>query len=180
MSERHPIPFIGVRMHKNRTPSGRRTSTPARRAARYYAYGHGAALEKEGKQRGLWYAPDGDTRSHDEVLAWARQEALSHRFTFEALLSVQQGALRPADFCAAMKQGAAIRDYRLMVHADTDYRHAHVLFFRDKRLNKTQFLAWQKQVREVLIQLEKQQMTEQQLQYEAVARKARGLEVEIS
>jgi hypothetical protein len=35
-----PIPFINVRTQENRTPTGRRTSTPAKRAAIYYAYGN--------------------------------------------------------------------------------------------------------------------------------------------
>ena len=180
MTDRQPIPFIGVRIHRNQTPTGRRTSTPARRAAQYYAYGRDLALEREGKQRGLWYGPDGQIQSHQEVLSWARQEALSRRYTFEALLSVQQGALTAADFCQAMQQGEAIPDWRLLMHRDTGYRHAHVLFFRDKRLDKGRFLAWQQQVREALLQLEKQQLAEQQLQHEAGAGKARGLAVEMA
>ena len=77
----------------------------------------------------------------------------------------------------AMQQGEAIADWRLLVHRDTAYRHAHVLFFRDRRLEKGEFLAWQHQVREALLQLEKQHTAEQQLQYEADTGKARGLEV---
>jgi hypothetical protein len=180
MTNAHPIPFIGVRAHRNRTPSGRRSSTPARRAARYVAYGRDLAAEAKSTQRGLWYGPDGQARSHEEVLAWARQEALGHRYTFEALLSVQRGALSAADFCEAMQQGEAIGDWRLMAHRDTDYRHAHVLFFRDRRMDKAQFLAWQRQVREALLQLQKQQMVQQQLQHEAGAGKAHGLEAELA
>jgi hypothetical protein len=178
MTNGHPIPFIGVRIHHNRTPFGRRSSTPARRAAHYYAYGRGAALESGSRQRGIWYGPDGQSHSHEQVLAWARREALGHRYTFEALLSVQQGRLTAEAFTSAMQQGEAITDWRLLVHRDTDYRHAHVLFFRDHRLEKGEFLAWQEQVREALLQLEKEHTVEQQLQYEAAAGKARGLEVE--
>jgi hypothetical protein len=178
MSERQPIPFIGVRIHRNRTPGGRRTSTPARRAAHYYAYGRDAAVESKSRQRGTWYGPDGQRHSHEQVLAWARREALGHRYTFEALLSVQQGRLTAEAFTSAMHKGEAISDWRLLVHRDTGYRHAHVLFFRDRRLEKGEFLAWQQQVREALLQLEKQHTTEQQLHYEAASGKVRGLEVE--
>lgn len=178
MSKGQPIPFIGVRVHRNRTPAGRRISTPARRAAHYYAYGRDAALEREGRQRGQWYGPDGRRHSHEEVLAWARREALGHRYTFEALLSVQQGRLTAEAFTRAMQQGETVSDWRLLMHRDTAYRHAHVLFFRDRRLEKGEFQAWQEQVREALLQLEKQHTAEQQLAYEAAAGKARGLEVE--
>jgi hypothetical protein len=180
MTSRQPIPFIGVRVHRNRTPSGRRTVTPARRAAHYYAYGRELAFERDGKQRGSWYGPDGKVRGHQEVLDWARQEALDHRYTFEAVLSVQQGSPAAADFCQAMRRGEVIRDWRLLVHRDTEYRHAHVLFFRDERLEKEQFLAWQQQVREALLQLDRQQGAEQGLQGEAGAGKERGLAVELA
>lgn len=158
-----PPPFIGVRMHENRTPTGRRTSTPAKHAALYFAYGNQRNVgdkeaRLEGKQRGEWLGPDGRVQSHDKVMAWARQEALSHRYTFEAILSVPQGKLPPEAFCRAMQQGDAISDWRLMAHRDTKHRHAHVLFFRDRRLDKETFLSWQTAVRTELAQLEQRQL----------------------
>lgn len=157
-SSAFPQPFIGVRMHENRTPTGRRTSTPAKHAALYFAFGRDKKAELEGKQRGEWLGPDGRIQSHDKVMAWARQEALSHRYTFEAILSVPQGELPPDAFCRAMQQGSAISDWRLMAHRDTKHRHAHVLFFRDKRLDKETFLSWQTAVRAELARLEQQQI----------------------
>jgi len=65
----------------------------------------------------------------------------------------------------------------LPYHRDTGYRHAHVLFFGDRRLDKAQFLEWQQQVREALLRLEKQHAAQQQLQQEAGAGKAQGMEV---
>lgn len=158
MADEHPIPFIGLRLHENRTPTGRRTSTPARRAALYFAYGRERQNQLEEKQRGQWLGPDGRVHSHAAVTAWAKEAALNHRYTFEALLSVQQGELTPAQFCQAMGQGGEIGEWRLVSHQDTDYRHAHVLFFRDKRLDKTTFLAWQTAVRQELARLEQQQL----------------------
>lgn len=154
-----PIPFIGLRLHENRTPTGRRTSTPAKHAALYFAYGRDRQAQQEEKQRGQWLGPDGRSHSHEAVMAWAKEAALNHRYTFEALLSVQQGELTPAQFCQAMGQGQEIGDWRLVSHEDTDYRHAHVLFFRDKRLDKKSFLAWQTAVRQELSRLEQQQLT---------------------
>lgn len=158
MADEYPIPFIGVRLHENRTPTGRRTSTPARRAALYFAYGRERQNQLEEKQRGEWLGPDGRVHTHAAVMAWAKESALNHRYTFEALLSVQQGKLTPAQFCQAMGQGEEIGDWRLVSHQDTDYRHAHVLFFRDKRLDKNSFLAWQTAVRQELARLEQQQL----------------------
>jgi hypothetical protein len=154
-----PIPFIGLRLHENRTPTGRRTSTPAKHAALYFAYGSDRQAQQEEKQRGQWLGPDGRSHSHKAVMAWAKEAALNHRYTFEALLSVQQGELTPAQFCQAMGQGQEIGDWRLVSHEDTDYRHAHVLFFRDKRLDKKTFLAWQTAVRQELSRLEQQQLS---------------------
>ncbi len=156
-----PLPFIGVRMHENRTPTGRRTSTPAKRAALYFAFGNqrnviNKEAQQAGRQRGEWLGPDGRIQSHDEVMKWAKQEALGHRYTFEAILSVPQGELTPEQFGRAMGQGSEIADWRLMAHRDTQYSHAHVLFFRDKRLDKETFLSWQTDVRAELARLEQQ------------------------
>jgi len=151
-----PIPFIGVRMHENRTSTGRRTSTPAKHAALYFAYGRVRQGQQEEKQRGGWLGPNSRPHTHEAVMTWAKEAALRHRYTFEALLSVQQGALTPEQFCQAMSQSGEIGDWRLVSHQDTDYRHAHVLFFRDTRLDKKTFLAWQTAVRQELSRLEQQ------------------------
>lgn len=179
-----PIPFIGVRVHENRTAGGRRSSAAARRAARYFAFGRerrlGQAMDREA-HRGEWHGPDGTKRSHEEVMGWIRKEALQHKYTFEAILSVQEGALTAADFTRAMQQGGEVEAWRLMVHEDTDYRHAHVLFFGDKRLAKEDFLNWQQRVREELSRLEERHLDGQAWQQEADVdldvRRAQGWEV---
>ena len=160
MSRTTSIPFIGVRLHENRTPTGRRTSTPAKRIALYAAYGSGRTPEgKEARltesQRGEWMSPGGREQPHDEVMAWLREESFCHRYTFEALLSVRDGDLTGEAFCKAMGQGEAVSDWRLMMHNDTNNRHAHVLFFGDKRMEKKIFLAWQAEVRAELVAQEK-------------------------
>ena len=65
-----------------------------------------------------------------------------------------------------MQQGGEVSDWRLMTHHDTDYRHAHVLFFRDKRLDKETFLSWQTEVRAELARLEQQRLVDRSLQQE--------------
>ena len=156
MSNNASEPFIGVQMHENRTPTGRRTSTPAKQAALYFAYGRYPQAQQADKQRGEWLGPDGRVQTHEAVLAWAKQEALRHRYTFQAILSVPQGDVDPEQFCQAMQHGDEISDWRLIAHQDTSHRHAHVLFFRDKRLDKKTFLAWQTAVRQELSRLEQQ------------------------
>ena len=98
-------------------------------------------------QRGEWLSPDGREQTHDEVMAWLREESFRNRYTFEALLSVRDGDLTGEAFCKAMGQGEAVSDWRLMMHNDTNNSHAHVLFFGDKRIEKKAFLAWQAEVR---------------------------------
>lgn len=158
MSNNASEPFIGVQMQENRTPTGRRSSTPAKQAALYFAYGRYPQTQQAEKQRGEWLGPDGRVQTHEAVLAWAKQEALRHRYTFQAILSAPQGDVNPEQFCQAMQQGDEISDWRLMAHQDTSHRHAHVLFFRDKRLDKKTFLAWQTAVRQELSRLEQQQL----------------------
>ncbi|GJM42743.1 MAG: hypothetical protein DHS20C20_30250 [Ardenticatenaceae bacterium] len=155
-SRAHALPFIGVRIHKNRTPTGRRTSTPAKRAATYFAYGRDKQAALDGNQRGDWLGPDGRLQSHDKVMDWAKQEALNHRYTFEAILSVPLGQLTPEQFRLAMQAGRAIADWRLMAHQDTQHSHAHILFFQNKRLDKETFLSWQTDVRAELVRQEQQ------------------------
>jgi hypothetical protein len=167
-----PLPFIGVRMHENRTPTGRRTSTPAKRAALYFAYGNQRNVgdkqaELDSEQRGEWLGPDGRIQSHDQVMAWAKQEALGHRYTFEAILSVPQGQLTPEQFRQAMQAGDERADWRLIAPRDTKHSHAHVLFFRDKRLDKATFLSWQTDVRSELARLEQQQLNAQSSRQES-------------
>lgn len=153
MPEARPLPFIGVRQQENRTPSGRRTSAPARRAAQYVAYGRDQEARVEKRQRGVWLGPDSRAHTHTDVLAWVKEEAMNHRYTFTAVLSAPRGDLTAESFNHAMQQGREVADWRLMLHRDTAYRHAHLLFFRDQRLDKETFLTWQADVRAALVRL---------------------------
>lgn len=153
----HPVPFINVRTQENRTATGRRTSTPAKRAALYYAYGRDKAAQLEGRPRGEWLGPDGRAQTQAEVMAWVKTNALAHRYTFQAVLSVPEGELTAAEFAQAMHKGGQAEDWRLIAHADTRHRHAHVLWFGDNRMNKKTFLAWQTEARAELVRLEQQQ-----------------------
>ncbi|HRQ42674.1 MAG TPA: hypothetical protein PLD25_32575 [Chloroflexota bacterium] len=150
------IPFINVRTQENRTPTGRRTSSPARRAALYYAFGRDKEAHLEGRQRGQWLGPDGRVHTQEEVMAWVRANALEHRYTFQGVLSAPEGELTAAEFGRAMQKGGQTEDWRLMAHEDTKHRHAHVLWFGDKRMDKKAFLSWQADVRAELVRLEQQ------------------------
>lgn len=149
-----PLPFVRLTYSRNRTPRGKRTATPARRAARYFAFGHGREAARGAEQRGRWVGPDGRTHDHEAVLAWIAAQAREHVYTFQALLSVPEGRLRAEDFTRAMQEGKTIDDWRLLSHDDTAYSHAHVLFFRNSRLDKESFAGWQERVRRELAALE--------------------------
>jgi hypothetical protein len=153
---RQARPFINVRMQENRTPTGRRTSAPARRAALYYSYGRDREAELAEQPRGQWLGPDGRAHTPAEVMAWVRAKAMSHRYTFQGLLSTAAGALTAAEFGRALQKGGQSDEWRLIAHDDTRYRHAHVLWFGDKRLDKKAFLSWQTEVRAELVRLEQQ------------------------
>ena len=150
------LPLIRVTHSQNRTPTGRRTATPARHAARYFAFGRDREAELAGRQRGEWMGPEGRVHDHENVLAWAALQAMAHRYTFQALLSVPEGRLAPADYARALEAAGdeQLGSWRLMAHDDTDYSHAHVLFFGDRRLPKEEYLAWRERVQEELALME--------------------------
>ena len=99
-----PLPFVRLTYVANRTPTGRRTATPARRAARYFAFGHDREAAPDAEQRGRWVGPGGQTHDHEAVLAGLqrRREARLH------LSGAALGARRPAaggGFSRAMQEG---------------------------------------------------------------------------
>ena len=151
------LPFINVRVQENRTPTGQRTCTRAKRAALYYAFGREReAQRQEAQLRGQWVGPDGRLCPHAAVMDWVRTNALKHRYTFQGVLSTPEAALTGVEFGQAMQKGGQTSDWRLISHDDTQNRHAHVLWFGDKRMDKKTFLAWQTAVRNELIRLEQQ------------------------
>jgi hypothetical protein len=157
-SKERRLPFVRLSYASNRTATGRRTATPARKAARYVAFGRDRQAETEGKQRGEWYGPDGQIHAHEEVLTWATAQARRYQYTFQALLSVPEGRLRATDYGRALHEARYIESWRLMSHEDTGHSHAHVLFFRDGRMDREVFADWHEQIRRQLATLEERHL----------------------
>ena len=149
MPKAKPLPVVRLQHSRNRTPTGKRTVTPARKAATYFAFGR-----KANQQRGDWLGPGGERHPHEAVLAWARGQARQHEHTFQALLSVPQARLTGPDYVRALEAAGQTAGWRLVVHNDTAYSHAHVLFFRDRRLPRAEFEQWQTQIQQALLTLE--------------------------
>lgn len=185
------LPCVRVTHVENRTPTGRRTATPAKKAAAYFA--HGREKREVGQrpseaQRGEWVGPDGRRHGHELVVEWARSQALAHRYTFQALLSVPEGRLTAADYGRALAAAGAagadpggmqVDDWRMVVHDDTVYSHAHVLFFGDRRMEKERYLAWRERIQEELAALEERYLEGQALAQEGAQHDvSAGLEVE--
>jgi hypothetical protein len=155
--------FVGVQLQTNRTPTGRPSIVAVRQAAHYVAYGQ--RWPHKGEQlRGEWVGDDGRRYSHEAVLAWGQDEARAHRHTVHAVLSVPHVRLSADDYRLALAADEAVSvPYRLMVHEDTRYSHAHALFFWDERMEKKQFLQWQADVKAVLVERETAQTAAQEL-----------------
>lgn len=175
------LPCVRVTHVENRTPTGRRTATPAKKAAAYFALGKEKKVRDAGwrqadAQRGAWVGPGGQQQPHASVMDWARSQALAHRYTFQALLSVPEGRLTAADYGRAMEaagiasanavDGGQADDWRMVVHDDTAYSHAHVLFFGDRRMEKERYLAWRERIQEELAALEERRLEGQALAQE--------------
>ena len=158
MKEATALPIARMIHNKNRTPTGKRTATPAKKAATYFAFGRDVQAKEEGRQRGEWTGPGGEQHSHAEVLAWSRAQSWQYAQTFQALLSVPEGRLTASDYAEALTNAGEIPDFRLMTHDDTAHSHAHVLFFRDKRLQKEDFMRWHGRVQQELAALERKQL----------------------
>jgi hypothetical protein len=157
-------PFLGVRLLLNRTPTGRRSAVAVRQAAHYVAYGQRGKVAETAQLRGEWVGEDGQRYSHEAVLAWGKAGAWEHRHTVHAVLSVPRVRLSADDYRLALAADETISaPYRLMVHEDTRYSHAHALFFWDKRMEKEQFLQWQAEVKAVLAERETAQIAAQEL-----------------
>jgi hypothetical protein len=155
--------FVGVQLQTNRTPTGRPSIVAVRQAAHYVAYGQ-RWPHKGVELRGEWVGDDGQRYSHEAVLAWGQDEARAHRHTVHAVLSVPRVRLAADDYRLALAADETISaPYRLMVHEDTRYSHAHALFFWDKRMEKEQFLQWQAEVKAVLAERETAQIAAQEL-----------------
>lgn len=156
-------PTVRMQHTRNRTLTGKRTVTPARKATVYFAFGH-QTQAADGRQRGEWLGSDGKSHNHEAVLAWAQSQARKHEHTFQALLSVPQARLRSGEYAAALAAAGQIAEWRMVVHNDTDYSHAHVLFFRNQRLPRSQFEQWQRQVQQTLSTLEARRLAEPEQQ----------------
>lgn len=160
------LPIVRLEHRRNRTPTGKRTATPARKAANYFAFGR-----KASQQRGDWLGPGGQRHPHDAVLAWAHSQARQHEHTFQALLSVPQARLTGQDYVHALEASGQAAGWRLVAHNDTSYSHAHVLFFRDRRLSRDEFDQWQAQVKQALRALEEKRLAVPELGLEDAAEK---------
>lgn len=158
MSRARNLPVVRLEHRRNRTPTGKRTATPARKVATYFAFGR-----KASQQRGDWLGPTAERHTHEAVLNWAENLARRHEHTFQALLSVPQARLTGQDYVHALETAGQTEGWRLMVHNDTAYSHAHVLFFRDRRLPREEFEQWQAQVQKALLALEDKRLAESEL-----------------
>ena len=63
--------------------------------------------------------------------------------------------------------GSQAQDWRMVVHDDTAYSHAHVLFFGDRRVEKERYLAWRERIQEELAALEERRLEGQALAQES-------------
>ena len=163
----------------NRTPSGRRSATKARKLAQYFALGRGRAKEQELRpQRGQWLDPAGRPCRHEEVLQWVREQGMSHEMTYQFILSVKETELTAEAFNRAMAAGGPLFDeWRLIQHTDTQYPHAHALAFGDQpvQVKGEAFQSWWLAVRQAL---EREQVVAIEMQREQALEQARAAAVQ--
>jgi len=159
----------------NRTPTGRRSATKARKLAQYFALGRGREKEQEQRQpRGQWLDQAGRPCTHEEVLQWVRQQGMSHEMTYQFILSVKETQLTEEAFNRAMAAGGPLfAEWRLIQHDDTRYPHAHALAFGNQpvQIKSEAFQSWWRAVRQAL---EREQASAQEMQQEAALEQTRA------
>jgi hypothetical protein len=137
---------------------------------KYIAYGrHADRLGQEARQRGVWLDHNGQKQPHEAVRQWAKEKVHRHGYdhTYQLLLSTRDGGLSEADFNQALRQGSEIsqvREWRMMVHDDTDHQHAHAILFSREKLPKAHYKEWQKVMQAELAQLQGMRLRETQLE----------------
>ncbi len=150
---------------RNRTPTGKRSATKARKLAQYLAFGRGRWQEQmERPQRGQWLDESGRVVKHEAVLQWVKEQGMENLYTRQFILSVKGAALTPEAFNRAMAAGGDLfPEWRLIQHEDTRYPHAHALAFGQEKVHvkSEAFREWWLAVRAALEQ-EQQAQVEQE------------------
>lgn len=133
------------------------------------SFGLRTSFDQEATQRGLWLDHNGNSAAHEETLHWAKEKV--HRYgyehTYQLLLSTRYGGLTAADFNHVLRQGSELsdmREWRLMLHDDTDNQHAHVILLRREKLANGRYKEWQQKMQTELEQLQAQRHQERQLE----------------
>ncbi|MCC6602169.1 MAG: hypothetical protein IT327_03105 [Anaerolineae bacterium] len=129
------------------------------------ALGHQSTAGSQ--QRGLWLDHNGAATPHSDALHWAKEKvhAYGYDYTYQLLLSTRHGGLLPDDFNHVLAQGSVlsgVEEWRLMLHADTNNQHAHVILLRQEKLAKAQYTAWQQKMQAALEQLQVERYQERQ------------------
>ncbi|WP_420640469.1 hypothetical protein [Candidatus Leptofilum sp.] len=156
----------------NKSAKGKPAYAQMKGLMNYIAYGrYEDHLNQEAKPRGLWLDHNGNPAAHKETLHWAKEKV--HRYgyehTYQLLLSTRYGGLTAADFNHVLRQGSELsdmREWRMMVHEDTDNQHAHVILLRREKLANGRYKEWQQKMQTELEQLQAQRHQERQLETE--------------
>ena len=154
----------------NKSAKGKPAYARMKGLMNYIAYGrYEDRLDQEAKQRGLWLDHNGNPAAHEETLHWAKEKV--HRYgyehTYQLLLSTRYGGLTAADFNHVLRQGSELsdmREWRMMLHDDTDNQHAHVILLRREKLANGRYKEWQQKMQTELEQLQAQRHQERQLE----------------
>ena len=168
----------------NKSAKGKPAYAQMKGLMNYIAYGrYEDRLDQEATQRGVWLDHNGSSAAHEETLHWAKEKV--HRYgyehTYQLLLSTRYGGLTAADFNHVLRQGSALsdmREWRMMLHDDTDNQHAHVILLRREKLANGRYKEWQQKMQTELEQLQAQRHQERQLETEMTPALAAAQEAE--
>ena len=177
MSKSKTSNIVRMEWLQNRTPTGKRSATKARKLAQYFALGRGREKEQALRpQRGQWLDQNGQPCSHAEVMQWVRQQGMANLLTHQFILSVKETQLTPEAFNRAMAAGGELfPEWRLIRREDSRYPHAHALAFGQKEVHikSEAFQTWWQGVRAAL---EREQAAAQEMQVAQAQEQERAVE----
>lgn len=157
----------------NKSAKGRPSYAKMKGLMVYIAFGgYAAHFGQKTEQRGSWIDHNGKTRPHEDTLQWAKAKVHRHgyEYAYSLLLSTRYGGLETDDFKQVLQQSSELsdmREWRMMVHEDTENQHVHAILLRQEKLSKKLYKEWQQKMQSELEQLQAQRHQERQIEMES-------------
>jgi len=101
------------------------------KAVRYYTFRDGPDIGER-----TWETAEGQKLTPEEAREFAKEQAGTHGFTYQIVLSAEQGLDLGSDGYRQFLDAEGFKNYMLIQHHNTDNAHAHVIAWRSQVIPK--------------------------------------------